>query len=92
MFRKLLVWSVRRSFAGPGKPWLVSSGALMAMRMMKSVTTKSEVIDLSNSKPGDRIVIEHLDITHAQQIKAQKGAKKADKRASKDAKRLARKG
>ncbi|MEZ5379443.1 MAG: hypothetical protein R2733_23285 [Acidimicrobiales bacterium] len=92
MFRKLLVWGVRRSFAGPGKPWLVSSGAFMAMRMFKSVSTKAEVIDLSNSKPGDKIVIEHLDITHAQQIKQIKAAKKAEKRAAKDAKRLARKG
>ncbi len=92
MFRKLLVWGVRLSFVGPGKSWLFSSAALMAMKMVKSVSTKTEVIELSKSKPGDRIIIEHLDITHAQQLKAQKSAKKADKRANKDAKRLARKG
>ncbi len=92
MFRKLLVWGVRRSFTGQSKSVIMSSGALMALRMMKSVTTKAEVIDLSKTKPGDKIVIEHLDVTHQQQIKAQKRAKKADKRAAKDAKRLARRG
>ncbi len=87
----MLVWGVRRSFAGPGKSWLYSSGALLALRMVKSVSTKTEVIDLSRTKPGDKIIIEHLDVTHQQQLKAEKTARKADRRAAKDAKRLARK-
>lgn len=92
MFRKFLVWGVRLSVARPGTPWLFSSGALVAMSMLKSITTKAEVIDLSKTKPGDKIIIEHLDVTHAQQLKQEKAAKKADKRATKEAKRLARKG
>lgn len=90
MFRKLLALGVRRSFTGAGKPWLMYSGGLMAMRMMKSVSTKTEVIDLSNTKPGDKIVIEHLGATHRDQLKEAKATKKADKRATKQARRSAR--
>lgn len=62
----------------------------MALRMMKSVSTKDEVIDLSKTKPGDKILIEHLDVTHQQQLREAKAAKKANKRAMKAAKRSAR--
>jgi hypothetical protein len=91
VLRKVLVLAVRSTVRGPGKSWVFTSGALMAMRAIQSKTRKTEIIDLSKTKPGDRIVIEHLDITHEEQIKAFKRAKKADKRSSRDAKRLARK-
>ncbi len=91
MLRKVLVFAVRSSVRGPGKSWMFTSGALMAMRAVRSKTRNTEVIDLSKTKPGDRIVIEHLGITHQEQIKAFKQAKKADRRAMRDAKRLARK-
>ncbi len=86
MFRKLLVLAVRGTVRGPAKSWLFTSGALMAMRAIQSKTAKTEVIDLSKTKPGDRILIEHLDITHKQQIKSIKAAKKAEKQATKAAK------
>lgn len=91
MFRKLLTWGVRGFIAGPGKSWVYTSGALMVLRALQSKTAKSDVVDVSRSKPGDMILIEHLDITHAEQIKEAKTEKKASKRAARDAKRLARK-
>jgi hypothetical protein len=88
MFRKLLAYTVRGYVRGPAKSWIFTSGALMLARFVQSKTAKTEIIDMSKTKPGDRILIEHLDITHAEQIKAQKAAKKAARRANRDARRL----
>ncbi len=71
--------------------WMVASMMLMSVRKVRSFAAPAPMIDLSKSKPGDRFVIEHLDISHNEQIKAFKRAKKADKRSARDAKRLARK-
>ncbi len=79
MFRRILSLAVRSYVRGPARSWIFTSGAMLLLRSIKRVTQKSEVIDLSRSKPGDRFVIEHLDVTHKQQMKDQKRARKADK-------------
>ena len=81
MFRRILSLAVRSYVRGPARSWVFTSGAMLLLRAIKRVTRKSDVIDLSRSKPGDRFVIEHLDVTHKQQMKDQKRARKADKAA-----------
>ena len=81
MFRRILSLAVRSYVRGPARSWVFTSGAMLLLRSVRRVTQKSQVIDLSRSKPGDRFVIEHLDITHKQQIKDQKRTRKADKAA-----------
>lgn len=87
MLRRLLTLGVRSYVGGPAKSWVFTSAAAMLFRLITKATSKKEIIDLSNTKPGDRIVIEHLDITHKQQIKGQKRVKKSDKVLLKEAKR-----
>lgn len=87
MLRRLLSFGIRSYVGGPAKSWVFTSGLALLMGMISKATSKTEVIDLSSTKPGDRILIEHLDITHKQQIKDQKRTKKSDKVLLKNAKR-----
>ncbi|MEZ5229676.1 MAG: hypothetical protein R2710_24330 [Acidimicrobiales bacterium] len=59
--------------------------------MFKSVSTKAEVIDLSNSKPGDKIVIEHLPTSPTLSRSNESRRRRRPRSAAKGAKRLARK-
>lgn len=83
MIRRLLVMGVRGYVGGPAKSWVFTTSALVLWRMLSRATAKNELIDLSDSKPGDRFTIRHLDITRKQQIKDLKRAKKADKATAK---------
>ncbi len=51
-------------------------------RIVSLFSLKPEKVDLL-LKPGDRFVIEHLDVTQKQQDKDMKRARKADKRLAK---------
>lgn len=87
MFRRILTWAVRSFVRGPGKSWVFTSGALSLARFAKARTGRRQVIDLSRTKPGDKILIEHLPVTHKQQIKAEKVAKRSAKTAKKTEKK-----
>jgi len=92
MLARILSFAVRRLVGGPAKSWLITSGSLAFFRFVKGRMGRRELIDLSKSKPGDKFVIEHLSITHKQQIKEMKSEKKASKRALKASKRATRRG
>lgn len=85
MFRRLLIWAVRSYIGGPAKSWVFTSGALMAVRFVRSVTGRRELIDLSSVKPGDSLTIEHLPISHKRQIKEIKQSKRQERKAAKRA-------
>ncbi len=90
MLARLVTLGVRGLVNGPARSWVFTSGALALMRFVRARTGRRELIDLSSSKPGDKFVIEHLDITHQEQIKQMKAEKRADKRQAKAAKRAER--
>ena len=83
MLTKLFKFAVRKGIGGPARSWIFTSGFMTLLRFAKGKTGRRETLDLSATKPGDKIVIEHLDITHKQQIKQIKGEKKAEKRSAK---------
>lgn len=83
MFRRLLTFAVRSYVRGPARSWIFTSGAMLLWRAVTRAGGKKEIIDLSRTKPGDRYVIEHLDITHKQQIKDLKRSRRADKLSNK---------
>lgn len=93
MLSKLINLAVRGVVRGPAKSWVFTSGAMALMKLVTNTTGRREVIDLSDTKPGDKIVIEHLSITHKEQLRDEKRAKKSakkDKKATKKAVRAAR--
>ncbi len=90
MLEKLLSLVVRGLVRGPAKSWVFTSGALALLRLVRKGTGRRELIDLSGTKPGDKIVIEHLDITHKEQLKDEKRRKKASKQAKRADKKAAR--
>ncbi len=90
MLQRLLTFGVSKVVGGPARSWVFTSGAMALWRFISSQTGRRETIDLSNTKPGDKILIEHLPITHKQQIKQTKIDKKLDKKDLKTAKKAAK--
>lgn len=90
MMRSLLKLAVRGYIRGPAKSWLFTSGAMLLWRAVTRSSAKTELVDLSGTKPGDRLIIEHLDISHGEQMKQLKKDRKAERRALKSAKRADR--
>lgn len=90
MLKKIVTFGVQRALGGTNKSWVFSSGALLVLRAVRSVVGKRETIDLSNTKPGDKILIEHLPITHKQQMKQFKSAERSDKSANRAAKKTSK--
>ena len=83
MLTRFVKLAIRKGIGGPGRSWIYTSGFMALFRFAKNRTGRRQLIDLSSTKPGDKIVIEHLDITHKQQIKQFKAEKKAGKRSAK---------
>lgn len=87
MLTKLMSWGLRRYIRGPAQSWIFTSGALLLLRTLTSATKPRAVVDVSSTKPGDRLVIEHLNVTHGEQAKEIKRARKASKKDEKAAKK-----
>jgi hypothetical protein len=85
MLRRLLLWGVRSYVGGPARSWVFTSAAMLLFRLVRSTTGRREIVDLSSVKPGQKIVIEHLPISHRRQIRDFRRAKRADRRAAKRA-------
>ncbi len=83
MLKRLLTFGIQRAIGGPAKSWVFTSGAMTLYRLVKKQTGRREVIDLSASAPGDKFIIEHLPITHKEQMKEMKRTKKSDKKLAK---------
>jgi|GEM_PF-6136073 len=63
-----------------GSSWLFSTILMLVWKLLKKVFKRKELVDLSKSKPGDKFIVEHLPITHGEQIKQIKRDKKALKK------------
>ncbi len=83
LFSRLALRGLQSYIGGPARSWVFVGAFQLLLRYVSNQSGKREVIDLSGSAPGDKIVIEHLDITHGEQIKQIKKQKKADKRQAK---------
>ncbi len=90
MFGKLLTFAVHLLVRGPGKSWVFTSGALGLAKAVRKGVGRHELIDVSDIRPGDKIVIEHLKVTHKDQLKDEKRRKKSDKRARRATKKAVR--
>lgn len=90
MLSRLTKLAIAKAIGGPGRSWIYTSGFMALFRFAKNRTGRRQVIDISSTKPGDKIVIEHLGVTHKQQIKQFKAEKKADKSSAKAEKRAAK--
>lgn len=89
MFGRMALWALRRYVGGPANSWIFTSAAIFLYRLVRSNTGRRELIDLSATKPGDSILIEHLPISHRRQMKDMRRERRRDKRLRK---RTARKG
>ncbi len=85
MFRRLVIWAMRSYVGGPAKSWVFTSAAVLALRLVRSVGGRRELIDLSSVKPGETMIVEHLPVSHKRQIKDMKKEKRQAKRAAKKA-------
>lgn len=90
MIERLIRWGVARYIGGPARSWIYTSLALSGYRLVRGRTGRSKVTDVSKVGKGRKILIEHRPETHAQQLKAEKKAKKASKRGAKAARRRQR--
>ncbi len=87
MLTRLFKYGIAKGIGGPARSWVFTSGLMALFRFARNRTGRREVLDLSATKPGDKIVIEHLDITHKEQIKQIKTSKKAEKSKAKQLKK-----
>ncbi|MDH3681283.1 MAG: hypothetical protein OEV40_15190 [Acidimicrobiia bacterium] len=81
MIQRVLLWAVGRYLGGPASSGLYTSTLALTLRALKSVSGRREVVDTSKIKRGQTIVIEHLSVSHAHQIREIKAEKKAAKQA-----------
>lgn len=90
MLRQLLKYAIRATVRSPGKSWVYTSAAMLLLRVVSRSIERKELIDLSTTKPGDRLIIEHLEISHAEQMKQLKRERKSERKAAKQAKKSSR--
>lgn len=90
--QRIIFWLVRRYIGAPGRSWVFTAAAALLMRLVRSTVGRRQTLDLSDVKPGDKVVIEHLPISHKQQIRQFRRERKDDSGAvSKLVSRVARK-
>lgn len=94
MWKKVLALGVRRFVGSPGSAWIFTTAAFSFFSFVRNQFGRRQLIDLSNTRPGDTIVIEHLFETHKQQIKGERTVNRQErklKRQAKQANRTAKK-
>lgn len=72
MWNRLFRLAVASYARSPTRSWLITTVATVLYRMVRKTVGRREVIDVSSIKPGEMIIIEHLPVTHKEQIKEQK--------------------
>ena len=72
MWLRLFRLALNAYTRSPARSWLITSVATVLYRMVRSTVGRREVIDVSSIKPGEMIIIEHLPVTHKEQIKEEK--------------------
>ena len=92
MMERLIRWGVGRYLRGPGRTWLFPSLAVLGYRAVRSMVGRKEIVDIGDIEKGQRIEIEHLDVTHREQLKAEKAAKREARKARRATRRARRSG
>ncbi len=87
MLSKLLKFGLGKTVLKPAQSWVFTSGIMLLYRWARRRTGRREMVELTNLKPGDRYMIESLHVTHGEQIKEAKRAKKSGKLNAKDQKK-----
>jgi len=85
MWRRLFQLAISAYTRSPGRSWLITTVVTMLYRMVSKTMGRHEVIDVSSIKPGEMVIIEHLPVTHKQQIKEEKRTRRRRRRRSKSA-------
>ncbi|MDH3293025.1 MAG: hypothetical protein OER95_01735 [Acidimicrobiia bacterium] len=81
MLIRLFQFALSRYVRSPARSWVITAVATLLLRLVRSTVGRRELIDVSNIKPGEMIIIEHLPVTHKQQMKNEKKAKRQARRA-----------
>lgn len=76
MLLRLTQLVLNRYVKSPGRSWLITTALTLLYRMVRSTTGRRELVDVSSIKPGEMIIIEHLPVTHKEQMKAEKKARR----------------
>lgn len=87
---RIIQWGVRRYLGGPGRSWLFTTLAVFGYRAVRSAMGRKELVDVGGIGKGQKIVIEHLSVTHGQQLKEEKDERRTAKKAKRSARRSAR--
>ena len=88
MFVRLFKYAIYKAVSGPGRSWMFTSAAMALLRFARNRTGRRAVSDKLATKPGDTIVIEHLEISHKKQMKEFKTSKVSKKDEVAQAKQL----
>lgn len=88
MFVRLFKYAIYKTVSGPGRSWMFTSAAMALFRFTRKQMGRRELIDVSKTEPGDKIVIEHLEISHKRQMKEFKTSKVSKKDEAAQAKQL----
>lgn len=84
---RLIQWVVRRYVGGPGRSWVYTTLAIFGFRAVRRTFGRKELIDVGPVGKGDKIIIEQLSVTHKQQLRAEKAARREAKKAKRVARR-----
>jgi hypothetical protein len=90
MFIRLVRLIIRFYARGPARSSMYTAAATMVINGLRSLFGRQELIDVSNIKPGEVIVIEQLTISHREQIRQFKKADRKAKRAARQDRRAAK--
>ncbi len=82
MMQRLLLWAVRSYIGAGSNAWIYTSAAQLGLRMVRSVRGRRWVVERLSIAPGQIVMIDHLRISHKQQMKDIKREKKQSKRAA----------
>ncbi len=80
MWRRLFQLAIGAYTRSPARSWLITTMATVLYRMVQRTVGRREVIDVSSIKPGEMVIIEHLPVTHKEQIKQEKRMRRLRRR------------
>lgn len=83
MKKRIVQLLLSRYMNSPARSWLITSVVAALNWMIRRTVSRREVIDISSIKPGEIIIIEHLPVTHKQQMKEEKRSRRQRRRSSK---------
>jgi len=89
MMRWLAQLGLNYYLKSPARSWVITTVATILLRLVRSTVGRRELIDISSIKPGEMIIIEHLPVSHKEQIIDEKKSKRRARKESRRNKRRA---